>query len=267
MTEKFDARAYWEKRLGEKFDVAGVGWESLGRPYNQWTYWAKKKIFRRIAGSFFQHPANLKVLDIGSGTGFYIERWRELGLADITGCDITATAVENLRQKYPGIEFERVDIGSDIDKRDISSNKYDIVSSFDVLYHIVEDDSFERAISNISNLLKPEGHFFLTDYFFRFRGFRSEHVVGRTMAEYETVLKENGLEILQRLPASVLCFPPSDLKNQLIPILWYTATFPARLVPILGYIYGLFLAPADVLLTKLVKESPGLEFMICKRRR
>ncbi|GBE14882.1 bifunctional 3-demethylubiquinone-9 3-methyltransferase/ 2-octaprenyl-6-hydroxy phenol methylase [bacterium BMS3Abin14] len=266
MNDEFDAKAYWEKRLMGKYDLSGVGWESLGRPYNRWIYWAKKKIFRRLAGPLCDSSSELSVLDIGSGTGFYIERWKELGVPAISGCDITAIAVEKLRERFPEIQFEQLDIAGDIAKCGIASTKYDIVSSFDVLYHIVDDDSFERAVSNISNLMKPEGLFFLTDYFFRFRGFRSEHVVGRTLKDYKAVIEKNGFEILERRPASILCFPPSDVKSRLSPTLWYIATFPMRIVPALGYIYGLLFAPVDVLLTKILKEGPGLEFMVCKKR-
>ena len=40
------------------------------------------------------------VLDLGAGTGFYIKRWLALGAAEVTGIDLSATAVEALRGEY-----------------------------------------------------------------------------------------------------------------------------------------------------------------------
>ena len=38
---------------------------------------------------------------VGSGTGFYLEIWKELGCKKLSGIDITSTAIENLAIKYP----------------------------------------------------------------------------------------------------------------------------------------------------------------------
>ena len=80
----------------------------------------------------------------------------------------------------------------------------------------------------------------------KFKGKSEQGMYGDVIMEIDwsvgqilKTLKKNGLEILERLPASVLCFPPSDFKNQIIPTLWYLSTSPARLVPALGYLYGL----------------------------
>ena len=36
-------------------------------------------------------------LDVGSGTGFYVQAWRDLGAGSVTGCDLTQAAVDRLR--------------------------------------------------------------------------------------------------------------------------------------------------------------------------
>ena len=60
--------------------------------------------------------SNIEVLDIGCGTGFYVNLWRnKLGAKRIAGVDITNIAVDNLKRKYPGEaeEFCQADISSD----------------------------------------------------------------------------------------------------------------------------------------------------------
>jgi len=46
---------------------------------------------------------------VGTGTGFYLEIWKELGCKKLSGIDITSTAIENLAFKYPQYEFLRAE--------------------------------------------------------------------------------------------------------------------------------------------------------------
>src|SRR6478736_9632574 len=89
--------------------------------------------------SIFQtnHFNNIEVLDIGCGTGFYIDLWKsELGAKRVAGIDITKIAVDNLKRKYYGEEFFLVDISSDdvlrmLGNKSGNEKKYDRISAFD----------------------------------------------------------------------------------------------------------------------------------------
>lgn len=93
------------------------------------------------------------MLDVGCGTGFFIERWRKLGAKNIVGVDITSVAIKNLREKYSDVEFYQMDIGDSI--QSVLKGNFCAVSAFDVLYHIVDDKKYVKAINNIYSLLKP----------------------------------------------------------------------------------------------------------------
>jgi len=267
MNNKFNASKYWEERLSNKYDLSSVGWESLGKYYNYWLYFIKKNLFHRTINGLNISPSKSKILDIGSGTGFYIDRWIETGATQITGCDITKTATINLRDKYNLLNFDTLDIGAPLKNTLLENKKFDLVSCFDVLYHIVEDESFDKAISNISSLLSTEGLFIFTDTFLRHEEIKSEHVKCRKLEEYQRILDENGFLIISRLPASILSYPPTDTKISLFSNIWYAFTLPIRLFKPLGFIYGLILAPLEINLTKYIKEGPGLEIMICKKKK
>lgn len=107
----FDAGKYWEARLAGRYTFQGVGYSSLGRAYNSWMYRVRKYVFRRLIASLDLDLKNTSVLDVGSGTGFYIEQWKRLKVRSVTGVDITHTAVENLKRRFPEDDFYQADIG------------------------------------------------------------------------------------------------------------------------------------------------------------
>ena len=74
----FNPQEYWEKRLEKSFDLHGVGDIGLGINYNNCLYKIRKFAFHQLMKSLKINFSEVKVMDIGSGTGFYIERWKEL---------------------------------------------------------------------------------------------------------------------------------------------------------------------------------------------
>ena len=52
------------------------------------------------------------ILDIGCGTGFYIEYWSKRKAASITGLDITEKSIMELQAFFPKFSFIRADISS-----------------------------------------------------------------------------------------------------------------------------------------------------------
>ena len=89
----FDAKDYWEQRLLQAFDLDGVGRRNCGLPFNKWTYRARRSVFLRIVRSVDVEFSSAACLDIGAGTGFYIDCWRELGVRSVAGIDLTDVAV------------------------------------------------------------------------------------------------------------------------------------------------------------------------------
>ena len=96
---------FWENRLAEDWTETGVGYRALGAAFNTWMYRVRRAVFlREMAAAPIDLPT-AEVFDIGSGTGFYVDLWRELGVAGVTGSDITTAAVNNLRGRFPDSDF------------------------------------------------------------------------------------------------------------------------------------------------------------------
>jgi len=265
MTADFDPKAYWEKRLTLAYGFQGVGYLSLGLSYNRWLYRLRKHVFRRTARQIIaSHPSG-KILDIGSGTGFYIDQWKELGMKRITGSDFTETAVSHLKARHPGSEFYVLDIGGD--QTIWQGGSFDMISAMDVLFHIVDDARYERAIKNIHALLKPGGWFLWTENFLRNgREIYAPHEVYRSLETIGKILQSAGFEIVSRRPMFWLMNAPVDSTNLLLGLWWKSLEKIIRFHNLIGNLLGALLFPLEFALVKMMPESPTTEIMVCRRR-
>ena len=256
-------RAYWERRLGEAFSLDGVGWRGLGEPYNRWMYRVRRRlILRRMSPLLPTGPFD--VLDVGSGTGFYIERWRELGARSITGSDITDVAVERLRNRFPGLTFVQLDIGGQLGS--LEGRQFDVVSAMDVLYHIVDDVAYHRSIQNLGQLVRPGGLLVLTENFLHRPAVRAEVQVSRSLEEIEQLLGRAGFVLVERRPVFVLMNTPIDSSRRLHQGAFGVLARVLGRWPRVGGTIGATLAPIEVALASLLHEGPSTEMMVCRQR-
>jgi SAM-dependent methyltransferase len=151
----FDAGSYWETWLRNHPGLCGVGNMRLGKRCIQWL----NKVRRAIFLCFDPYPGTdrgtSQVLDIGSGTGFYLRMWIEAGVRSVVGSDRTEIVVSRLRSEFPRTRILQLDIGDAL--QSLSPGQFDLVSAFDVLFHIVQDGRYEQAVRNVHTLLRPGG--------------------------------------------------------------------------------------------------------------
>lgn len=257
-------RSYWEERLAGNWGLQGVGYLGQGVGYNKWLYAVRREIVRRHLPTLPLKLSKASVLDIGSGTGFWIEQWKSLGVRSVWGTDITAIAVERLQKAFPEVDIRQLDIAGDIKGLNWGQS-FDLVSAFDVLFHITDDGRFQRAIENISWVLRPGGYFLFSDNFVRRATRRSDHQVSRSLEEIEGIIKNNGLRIVRRAPMFILMNAPIDSSSRWPMLAWRAFLAPVRLVPLLGSVYGAILYPLELVLTRALSESPTTEMMICEK--
>jgi SAM-dependent methyltransferase len=206
------------------------------------------------------------VIDIGSGTGFFIRLWQELGVKNIVGTDLTKMSVENLTKEFPFVSFYQLDIGDDnLISCPLLNKTYDVVSCFDVLYHIVDDHRYETAINNIYRIISPGGFLMLSDNFVHGRSVRGTHQVSRSLEEIEKIIARSGFQIIDRRPLFYLMNYPVDSSSTLRKTLWNIGVLPSMKSEIYGYLIGFILYPIELTMTRLRKESPTTELMICRK--
>ena len=260
----FNPQAYWEERLGENMSLSGVGYGGMGQSFNQWLYRVRRRVFGRVISLLDINVQESKVIDIGSGSGFYIERWREREVHTIVGTDLTRVSVDHLRKKFPEYQFFQIDITGPL-VHPLQDDFYDIATAFDVLFHIVDDPSYQMAIQNIYTILKPGGWFIFSDNFLHGRAEKGHHQVSRSLEDITRCLEKCGFRIVRRLPMFFLMNDPIDQTNSLLRRGWRMifGLFCKRNA--VAFLWGMVLYPVELFLTRYLRESPTTEIMISRK--
>lgn len=259
---EFDARSYWDKRLKRDWSLHGVGMLQLARSFNRWMYRVRRHMFRHTVRTLPVDITRSDVLDIGSGTGFYINLWRQLGARTTSGIDIADSAVARLREKFPGVAFERGDVS---DELPFTEAAFDVVSAFDVLIHVVDDQRYERAMANVYRLLKPGGYFMFSEPFPHYKRVGKKHHLCRTLDEVQDSVQRNGFEIVSRRPMFTNMASPVDSTQQWRRDFWYKRLAPLLASERWGGVLGAAMYVPELLLTRLSRESPSMEIMVCRK--
>lgn len=153
-----------------------------------WWFTARREILLSVTERFV--PAGGAVLDVGCGTGFFIEALRER--YDAWGVDPAELAVRLCRERG----LDQVVQGSAYDLSALNGRRFDAVYFLDVIEHL-EDD--RAALLEAIRLLRPGGRVVITVPAFMFLW--SEHdVVNQHQRRYRrpqlaSLLRGVGLEI------------------------------------------------------------------------
>jgi len=261
----FDPADYWQRRLSAEYSLGSVGWSTLGTSFNRWAYAIRGRVFTRAARAAVSAPERASVLDVGSGTGFYLDLWQQLGVSRITGSDLTPVAVERLARLYPTATIQKVDIG-DADLP-LSAGAFDAISIMDVLYHIVDDDRYAQALASLARLLKPDGVLLLTENLLS-QQTRAVHQIFRSREWILSTLREAGLVVVDQHPAFFLMNTPVNSNSRLLHRSWEVVTKLVGRHETIGWTIGAALFPIELGLTRLAagRHSPSSTLLVCRRR-
>ena len=92
----FDAGAYWQDRVVSGADLSVVGHRSMGHEYNRHIYERRLEVLDEMLARHSGKPvADLRVLDIGCGSGFYTGYWAAQGVRDAL---VEGGVIENIQE-------------------------------------------------------------------------------------------------------------------------------------------------------------------------
>jgi len=158
----YDPRDHWS-RLHARGDLSSVGQSGLPADLNTWLY---RALERRVRWFIRRHRALdgvTSVFDVGSGTGYWVRVWHNLGVPRVDGCDLVPAAAERLETEFGarGDRFVASDIGA-VDA-ELPAGPYGLVSVMNVLLHLTNDEAFRRALASIASLVAPGGQLILVE--------------------------------------------------------------------------------------------------------
>ena len=149
----YKAEKYWRDRHSKfQFDLRGVGDFTMTEEENLKILKEGGRLFLELYKQENIDLSTISMLDVGCGTGYYAEVFRNAGGVRYNGIDIVDTLFEGLRKKFPGFNFQQLDISM----KQISGS-YDLIIMMDVAQHITDEEKFRFAMENIKNRLKRNG--------------------------------------------------------------------------------------------------------------
>lgn len=189
---------FWDERLERETNLVGTGHRAFNLEYNRELYRMQRDTLDQLLSDNEIEMAGRRVLDIGSGTGFYVDYYRQNNAAHVTGLDITPTSVAHLQKTFPEEEFHCVDIGA-VDTLPFAG-PFDWVSVVSVIYHIVDPRAFEQAMTNICGAIAPGGYLLISDMFRTPRQLTPGHVRFRSDDVYQPIFDRFDMEVVDTLP-------------------------------------------------------------------
>lgn len=258
-----EALAYWEDRHRAHGRFESVGYAGAGEAYNAWLYRVRRRLFRRHVAPLV--GAGDSVLDVASGTGFYLERWREAGIRELRGSDVSPTAVKNLRASFPDLPIHQFDVAGAIEE--LPQPPADVVSAFDLLYHLIDDAAYRLALANLGRLTRPGGLLVISENFRRVGPRRYASVqVNREEGEILRALDEAGFDVVKRRPLFVLMNAPACGGPDLLHTWWQRVHRLLTTRPGSGAVLGPALYPLELCCVSITRPAPSTELAICRRR-
>ena len=228
--DAYEPEEYWERLVGGSFDLRAVGYPELSLAFNEYMYRAMADtVDRGLArvGVDAERLRASRVLDVGSGVGFWIEYWRAKGVRDLRGVDLTHASVERLAARYPELSFERRDIADPVPPA--LEGAFDLISVMSVLNHIPVQPRWEAALANLGRMLAAGGVLIVMDPVAR----HTLRKVGaspaangrvRTVDEHAGALAAQGVRLERVLPTLSILANPVDtctlLEYRLLSRVW-----------------------------------------------
>lgn len=277
---KYQPDKYWENRLAKDFSLGGVGFLGLGKEYNKWLYKARLRALSKFLQKHHINPYGARILDIGVGTGFYVDFWKKSGVKYVTGLDITQKSISELTIKYPQYTFIKEDISGEVSFKE----QFDIITAFDILFHIVDEEKFERTIRNIRKMAHDNTLILISDNFLKEYNSAAFHENDRTLDKYKQVLHAYNLCVVDIEPIFYFSNSPVDVgairsrSLQLLLIaswgvfrrmLYYANHRKIRWLGgrIVGLVIGTLLYHFDGICLKFAKTGPSTKLLLAQPKK
>ena len=218
-TAAYDPDAYWE-RLHHRGDLSTVGQSGMSPELNAWLYRALEANLRRfLRRHAVNRPPPAAVFDVGTGIGYWVRFWRSMGIARVDGCDLVPAAVAAATDTAGEVGAEGQYVVADLSMPGVLEGRaYGLVSCFNVLLHLVDDDAFSVALANVAGLVADGGYLVLAEPILLDPSFErprdpSRASRARPFAAYRDGLVAAGLELVALEPATVLANNPIEAQS------------------------------------------------------
>jgi 2-polyprenyl-3-methyl-5-hydroxy-6-metoxy-1,4-benzoquinol methylase len=169
------------------------------------SFWvsSRNRLFKSLVQRNLSPTGKTKFLEIGCGTGDFIQQIVKNENLEITGSEIYLKGLQYAKKNLPSVDFVQFDV-----TKGTIGEQFDMITAFDVIEHIDNDIS---AISNISQMLKKDGVLIISVPQHMFLWSKLDEIVKhkRRYSRRELVdkLQENGFNIRYCTSFLFILFP------------------------------------------------------------
>ena len=167
----------------------------------EWTWYETRYHYNLVENGIIdilrRHAPRVRgnsVLDVGAGTGHWIDFFHHVLESEVTAVDFSSLSVERLKQRHRGDSSVEV-LKLDISEPEASLHgRFDVINAIGVMFHIVDDDRWRRAVANLCGYLRSGGVAIVGGEF----GSRTEDLGVmrrvRSLAEWDAAIGRAGAE-------------------------------------------------------------------------
>lgn len=169
------------------------------------SFWvsSRNRLFKSIVYDQMAPTGKTKFLEIGCGTGNFIQQIVENKNLEITGSEIYLKGLLYAKKNLPNVDFIQFDV-----TQGQIGEEFDLIVAFDVIEHIENDIA---AISNINRMLHKGGGLIMTVPQHMFLWSKLDEIVKHkrrySRRELVTKLQENGFDISYATSFLFVLFP------------------------------------------------------------
>lgn len=192
VTKDYNSRAFWNERFRRYGHTGDI--DSVLYSYDQLC--RLRAIDKALSRSKVQLDTGNKILDIGCGTGDLILSFLKMGL-DITGIDFSDEVINYARGRFA--TNKNIDLHiMEAENIGFPSSSFDLVTSINVLQHIIDEKAFSRAIKNITRVVKLGRHILIMEFCpIKVKNKKpASFIVIRSKKEYVEAFEKNGCRLI-----------------------------------------------------------------------
>lgn len=191
--QKLNDKQYWKDRHTSVDDLKASGLQSVGLGANRLIYKILEDQYQKLL-NLIELKSVKTILDCGFGDGYFLDFFvKNFPDKEISGIDISPAA----KKKIKSVSQSRLYVG---DLADFNlKKKFNIVHCFDVLYHILDDADYARALGNLSS---HSDKFVILHERFLIKEplIQSKHVRLRRREVTDQILNSNGFYLTREIP-------------------------------------------------------------------
>ncbi len=269
--DRYTAVDYWSSLHEGRHDESTVGYPGLPVSLNKAMYGA----LRESVGSLVDAHAPLhdpgRVLDVGAGTGIWVDFWKRHGAREVVGIDLAEASVRALQDRFPKDTFVAGDVSAETLPVD---GAFDVISVMSVLLHVTDDERWARALRNLHDLLEPGGHLIVIDAITAHDWYGppvdpTSSSRARPLAEYREGLRAAGFELVELRPATVVLSNVGDTRSRYtFAAMWRAWGLLSQLThgrERVGTVAGAVLKTVDRPLRRMLPHGPSAKLLLARR--